>query len=148
MCSLLMAEQGNAAKTTRLLQRAKSGCGWSRVSPQRGFMVGSGFWTGPSEHGRGGETGSVHTADTKLLLIPEVFVGWQTHLILTAMTKSQYKIFHVSWMHQIRIWTICEARSNDLTGFSMGPPWIYLESTDLVNSRQIHFQSVDHFMIY
>lgn len=92
MCSLLMAEQGNAAKTTRLLQRAKSGCGWSRVSPQRGFMVGSGFWTGPSEHGRGGETGSVHTADTKLLLIPEVFVGWQTHLMsqrwLNHNTKS------------------------------------------------------------
>lgn len=43
MCSLLTAEQGNAAKTTRLLQRAKSGCGRSCVSPQRGFMVGSGF---------------------------------------------------------------------------------------------------------
>lgn len=87
MCSLLTAEQGNAANTTRPLQRAKSGCGRSCVSPQRGFMVGSGFWTGPGEHG--GERRAAFTLRTQiLLLIPEEFVGFQTHLIPTVMNKS------------------------------------------------------------
>lgn len=60
---------------------AKPGSIRSCAPPQKGFTRRSGLWTSPGR-ARGGNTGSAHTADTKLLQIPDEFVGCKTQLIL------------------------------------------------------------------